>query len=52
MVPKAQALVLQFDSAFVENNLEEEMIGRTLEPEAMLDSPTVLDVVMTDGATT
>lgn len=52
MTAEVQALVLGFDYAFLAKFLSEEIIGRTLELETMMNSRTMFDVVSKDGATT
>ena len=51
MAAEIQALVLGFDYAYVIQHLVEEIIGRTIKLEAMIDSKTVFNVVAKDGQT-
>lgn len=52
MAAKIQALVLGFEHAFLIKDLAEEVIGKKMDLEAMIDSSTVFYVVAKDGATT
>ena len=52
MAAEIQALVLGFDYAYVVKDLIEEILGRTIMLDAMVDSKTVFDVIAKDAKTT
>ena len=52
MAAELQALVLGFDYAFVIKDLVEEILGRHVKVEVMVDSKTTFNVVAKDGKTT
>lgn len=51
LAAEIQALVLGFDSAFLVKDLVEELLGRTIKLEALIDSKTVFNVIAKDGKT-
>ena len=51
MAAEVQALVLGFDFSFVVKDLIEELLGREIKLEAMVDSKTVFDVIARDSQT-
>lgn len=51
MAAEVQALVLGFDYAFIVKDLIEEIIGRSIRLEALIDSKTVFNVIAKDGQT-
>lgn len=51
MGAEIQALVLGFDFAFLEQYLIEEILGKSIRMEAMMDRKTVFNVVAKDGKT-
>ena len=52
MAAEIQALTLGFDYAFIVKDLVDEILGRQLRIEAMIDSKTVFNVVAKEGKTT
>lgn len=51
MAAEIQAFVLGFDYAYAVKNFVKEIIGRTIQLEAMIDSKTVFNVIEKDGQT-
>lgn len=51
MAAEVHALVLGFNIAFLPRDLAEELLGRPVQLEAILDSKTGFDVIARDGMT-
>ena len=52
MAAEVQALILGFDFAFLIKTMIDEIIGRNLEIDAMMDRKTVFNIIAKDGKTT